>query len=428
MRRQLRRAAIAAKLLVLRVIIPLCVASACLSQAAEAVETGTTKATGKCDDNGGCSSTTPIGVSAPGSGDPDDWAMCGILYLAGGRFDLLEVARIEVVGNKYVVQLNWSGGNPIAPVQVTWTCAGFTEFSGVPAPSEARISFPAPVTAAGGGPPASNAIAGLTDACVWAGLEGSLLSKAGVGPHPGAVYTQAESTGNTVAGVQPTELTGSSLSTYAFCYTYVGKSPSVKYEFVPGSSITWGGSDGTTSTITGGFTYNSTTGDLSAVDVKLAGTEPEDATYNMPLGSPIPPPTKHIGVAGSPGYVVLQFTRDLAGVSDNLDPAAGASQYCLFCGSGGAVLSAAATGGVMVSSTPLPGWKYDYVGAPQIYKHTLTNLPGSVLTDKNWCFMTGVSGGETAFNAGLEIGPSVYAYNTTNGAGLYWNCLPFSQN
>jgi hypothetical protein len=44
--------------------------------------------------------------------------------------------------------------------------------------------------------------------------------------------------------------------------------------------------------------------------------------------------------------------------------------------------------------------------------------------------MTGVSGGEKAlaFNAGLEIGPSVYAYNTTNGAGLYWNCLPFRQN
>jgi hypothetical protein len=310
MRRQLRGVGIAAKLLVLRVVIPLCVACACLAQAAEAVETGTTKETGKCGDNGGCSSTTPIGVSTPNSGgNPKDWGMCGILYLAGGRFDLLQVARIEVVGDKYVVQLNWLGGNPSAPVQVTWTCAHFAEFSGVPAPSEARISFPAPVTAAGGGPPASNAIAGLTDACVWAGLEGSFSSKAGVGPYSGAVYTQAESTGNTVAGVQPTELTGTSLSTYAFCYTYVGKSPSVKYEFVPGSSITWGAFDGTTSTITGGFTYNSSTGDLSAVDVKLAGTEPEDATYNLPLVSqshrppnilmsPVPPDTYTFGSQG----------------------------------------------------------------------------------------------------------------------------------
>src|SRR5271170_2410553 len=136
MRRQLRRAAIAAKLLVLQVIFPLCLASAYLSQPAEAIETGTSQAKGTCPDGNGCSSTTPIGASAPGSGgNPNDWAMCGILYLAGGRFDLLQVARIEVVGDKYVVQLNWSGGNPIAPVQVTWTCAYFTEFSGAGAPA-----------------------------------------------------------------------------------------------------------------------------------------------------------------------------------------------------------------------------------------------------------------------------------------------------
>jgi hypothetical protein len=425
MRQLLRGAAIAAKLLVVRVIIPLCLASACLSRSAEAVETGTSKAKGMCDDNGDCSSTTPIGgVSPPHSGgNPSDFAMCGILYLAGGRFDLLKVARIEVVGDRYELKLNWSGGNPTAPVQVTFTCAHFTEFSGVPAPSEARISFPAPVTAPGGGPPVSKAIAGLTDACIWTGLEGSLSSQ-------GAVHTQIESSGDTFAGAQTT---ASSLSTYAFCYTYVGKSPSVKYEFVPGSSITWapwGGSGGDTSTITGEFTYNSTTGALSAVDVKLGGTQGEQGTYNLPLGSPIPPPTKKIGVTNSTGnYVSLRFSGDLAGVSDTLDPAAGVSEYCLLCGSGGAAISAKATGGVVVSSTPPPGWKYHYVGNPELYQHTTINLPG-IFTNKYWCFMTGVSGGEKAlaFNAGLEIGPSVYAYNTTNGAGLYWNCLPFRQN
>jgi hypothetical protein len=424
MRQQLRRAAIAAKLLVLRVIIPLCLASAYLSQPAEAVETGTTKAKGTCDSNGGCSSTTKIGGLPPGSaGNPNDYAMCGILYLAGGRFDLLEVARIEVVGDVYFVQLNWSGGNPSAPVQVTWTCAYFTEFTHVPPPSQARISYPAPVTAAGGGPPASKAIAGLTDACIWTGVDGSLSQYQGTNP---VEYTQIESSGNTLAGVHPTPLKGSSLSTYAFCYTYLGKSPAVKYKFVPGSSITWGDSDGSTSTITGGFTYNSTTGDMSAVDVKLAGTKPEDVTYNMRLGTPIPPPTKHIDVTGSPGYVVLRFIGDLAGVSDTLDHAAGATEYCLGCASGGAVFSTTATGGVKVSSTPAPGWTYDYVGTPKLYQHTKINLPG-IDTNKYWCFMTGVSGGEMAFNAGLEIGPSVYAYNTTSGAGLYWNCLPFSQ-
>jgi hypothetical protein len=167
MRQQLRRAAIAAKLLVLRVIIPVCLAFACLSQSAQAVETGTSKAKGTCNENG-CSSTTLIGGGTPpGSAtNPNDYAMCGILYFAGGHFDLLEVARIEVVGDSYVVQLNWSGSDPVAPVQVTWTCAHFSEFSGVPAPSQARISFPAPVTAPGGGPPASKAIALFTDACV----------------------------------------------------------------------------------------------------------------------------------------------------------------------------------------------------------------------------------------------------------------------
>ena len=421
MRQLLRRTAIAAKLL-LRVIIPLCLASACLSRSAGAVETGRSKATGTCDDNGDCSSTTPIGgVSPPHSGgNPNDYAMCGILYLAGGRFDLLKVARIEVVGDRYEVKLNWSGGNKNAPVQVTFTCAHFTEFSGVPAPSEARIAYPAPVTAAGGGPPVTKAIAGLTDACIWTGLEGSLS-------YQGAVHTQIESSGDTFAGVQPK---ASSLSTYAFCYTYVGKSPSVKYEFVPGSSITWapwGGSGGDTSTITGEFTYNSTTGALSAVDVKLGGTQGEEGTYNLPLSTPYPPPTKKIGVRNSTGnYVSLRFTGDLAGVSDTLDHAAGASEYCLLCASGGAVTSATATGGVVVSSTPPPGWKYDYVGMPELYQHAKINLPG-IFTNKYWCFMTGVSGGEKAFNAGLEIGPSVYAYNTTNDAGLYWNCLPFRQ-
>jgi hypothetical protein len=219
------------------------------------------------------------------------------------------------------------------------------------------------VTAAGGGPPASKAIAGLTDACIWAGVEGSLSTNS-------AVHTQIESTGNTLAGVQPAK---QGLSTYAFCYTYVGKSPSVKYTFVPGSSITWG--DGSTSTITGQFTYNSSTGDLSAVDVKLAGPKPEDATYNMPLTTPISPPTKRIGVSNSAGYVSLAFKGDLAGVGDSLNPAAGASEYCLGCGSGGAVSSTMATGSVQVSSAPPPGWVYDYVGTPKLYQHTTSINP-----------------------------------------------------
>jgi hypothetical protein len=422
MRQQLRCAAIAAKLL-LRVIIPICLASACLSQSAQAVETGTSKAKGTCNpNNGDCSSTTVIGGGTPpGSAtNPNDYAMCGILYLSGGHFDLLRVARIEVVGDSYVVQLNWSGGDSVAPVQVTWTCAHFTEFSGVPVPSQARIFFPAPVTAPGGGPPASKAIALFTDACVWTGVDGSLSMLKQT--HP-AVYTQIESSGETLAGAQPT---GSSLSTYAFCYTYLGRSSTVTYQFVPGSSITWGDSDGSTSAISGEFTYDSTTGGLSAVNVELAGTKPEDATYNTPLVTPITPPTKRIPVANSTGYVELRFTGDLAGASDALDSTAGASEYCLACGSGGAVLSATATGGVTVPSLPPPAWKYDYVGNPMLYSHPLTNLPG-VFTNKNWCFMTGVSGGESAFNAGLEIGSSVYAYNTTSDAGLYWNCLRFAQ-
>jgi hypothetical protein len=417
LRQSLGRIALAAKLFVLRFIIPLCLASVYLAQSAEAVVTGQSPATGKCAENS-CSSDTPIGgVSPPGSaGNPNDWAMCGILSLEGEDFALLQTARIEVAGDQYVQRVKWTGSNPHAPVRFTWTCAFFTEFTGTgwPAPSQARISYPAPVTAPGGGPPASKAIAGLTDACTWTGVEGSLSTNS-------AVYTQIESTGNTLAGVQPAK---QGLSTYAFCYTYVGKSPSVKYTFAPGSSISWG--DGSTSAITGQFTYNSSNGDLSAVDVKLAGSNPEDGTYNTAFASPIGPPTKKIDVSNSKGYVVLVFKGDLAGVDDSLNPAAGASEYCLFCGSGGAVVSTTATGGVQVSSAPPPGWVYDYVGAPKLYQHTTsTNLP--VSTSNYWCFMTGVSGGETAFDAGLTMGSPSYAYKTTNNSGLYWNCLKFVQ-
>jgi hypothetical protein len=41
--------------------------------------------------------------------------------------------------------------------------------------------------------------------------------------------------------------------------------------------------------------------------------------------------------------------------------------------------------------------------------------------------MTGVLGGETAFDAGLAMGSPSYAYKTTNNSGLYWNCLKFVQ-
>jgi hypothetical protein len=91
-----------------------------------------------------CTATSKMpGYNLP-SGNPDDYGMCGILYL-WGNFELITEARVAVVGNGYEVRMGWSGGSKWAPGRLQWTCAHFTEFSGVPPAARAEIYQPAPV-------------------------------------------------------------------------------------------------------------------------------------------------------------------------------------------------------------------------------------------------------------------------------------------
>jgi hypothetical protein len=234
MEQQFRRIAIMVKFSVLRIILPLCVASTCLSERAAAVTMGWVGESGQqpvnCDDKGNCSLTVPIGGYSVPPGNPNDYGMCGILAL-GGNFARARNARIIVVGNSYQANLQWTGGGFIPPIALEWTCAHLTEFSGLPALSKFALNVPPPVTASGGSVNRKQ-VGSKPDACLWTGIAGGLPA-----PDQGSppdVNTQVETADKTFAAVQSS---GESLSTYAFCYTFAGKSSSWKYKrigpFVP---------------------------------------------------------------------------------------------------------------------------------------------------------------------------------------------------
>ena len=225
MEQQFRRM-IAVKFLVLWIIFPLCLASACFSERAAAITMGWVGESGQqpvnCDDKGNCSLTVPIGGYSVPPGNPNDYGMCGILAVAG-NFARARNARIIIVGNSYQANLQWTGGGYLPPIALEWTCAYLTEFSGLPALSKFALNLPPPVTASGGS--ASRKQIGVKpDACIWTGIAGGLPS-ADQGSLPD-VNTQVEAGDKTFSAVKSS---GTSLSTYAFCYTFTGKSSSWKY-------------------------------------------------------------------------------------------------------------------------------------------------------------------------------------------------------
>jgi hypothetical protein len=230
MEQQFRRIVIAVKFLVLWIVFPLCLASTCLSERAAAVTmgwAGTDQQPGTCDDRGNCSLTVPIGGYSVPPGNPNDYGMCGIL-LMGGDFAKARDARIIVVGNSYQVNLQWTMGGVLSPIALEWTCAHLTEFSGLPALSKFALNQPPPVSASGGSANRKQ-IAGKPDACIWTGIAGGLPAPAQGGPAPIGppdVNTQFETGDKTFSAVQSS---GSTLSTYAFCYTFTGKVSSWKY-------------------------------------------------------------------------------------------------------------------------------------------------------------------------------------------------------
>jgi hypothetical protein len=227
---QFARTALALKSWVLQFIILFCLAFTCPSERAGAVDYGYSSDQGTCNANGVCSSTKDIpGYCAP-PGDSKCSGMCGI-FLFSISPQRINVARVEVIGHGYKVKLGWTGGGHTAPGIIEYTCAHFTEFSGVPAPSRAEMYQPAPVSNSKG----MGQIGGKPDACVWTGTEGSLLAAQGAVP---SVYTQVEKGDRTIAAAfSPSK----PLSTYAFCYTYKNKTTAWHYYYVGGPKFYSGG-------------------------------------------------------------------------------------------------------------------------------------------------------------------------------------------
>lgn len=223
------RTSMAMKFFAVWIIFPLCLAAVCISQRAAAVTMGYAGANSNppptCDEKTGvCTLTVTIGGYSAPSGNPSDYGMCGILGVYGNLARAKE-ARITIAGNQYQATLVWTGGGITPPIELEWTCVHLTEFSGLPAAAKFEVNQPSPVTSSSGSA-SSRQIAGEPDACIWTGI--ARLPSSGDDATTFDVSTQAESGGNkTVASAQT--LAGS-LSTFAFCYTFAGKSSAWKYK------------------------------------------------------------------------------------------------------------------------------------------------------------------------------------------------------
>ena len=133
------------------------------------------------------------------------------------------------------------------------------------------------------------------------------------------------------------------------------------YQFIAGSSIQWQQCNGAlcgagpSNDISGSFTYDPSTEDMSGVDIVLTGTAigagGAAGTYTLP-DNPEGPST--FAVFNADGFVEFKFATPLSGSADTLDTAANADQFCLGCGGGGAVKSFTASGGVVVVPTAAP--------------------------------------------------------------------------
>jgi hypothetical protein len=131
----------------------------------------------------GC--TQPLGVHTPhhpGSSNPDDWGMCGVLSLTG-EFGPPTVAQIIVdpTTGEYEVQV--FGYSPTVVPTLGWTCILFKQFRGVPPPADAIASGTPPSGWAYNGG-SGGSIYGNSEtiphsagkACIWSGLFGNLTT------------------------------------------------------------------------------------------------------------------------------------------------------------------------------------------------------------------------------------------------------------
>jgi hypothetical protein len=167
--------------------------------------------------DGGVGCVIPLPVRPPGKdggSNPNDWGMCGVLNMSAD-FGPPTVARIIVdPSGFYAVELIGFTAKVIPTLD--WTCVLFSDFKGVPPPSDAS-SF-TPPSFDGGSAGGIKKIAGSTgNACIWAGLSGNLetINQAEGGAF-GLAYAQFEG--------PETAFRSQNVKTFAFCSSYTAAS------------------------------------------------------------------------------------------------------------------------------------------------------------------------------------------------------------
>ena len=215
----------------MRIGFPLCLALTCFSGSAAAWGTHGSVNPATCDANGNCTSDTPMGVG-PGpslSGgtplNPADYGMCGVLHMAG-TFDNSTIAHFIIGADHYYhFDLQYKG-TPATEPQIELTCIRFSDFTGLPPDytSTLRTFEPTPLNATGGAKKTEMIGTGGEEACIWAGLAGSLSS-----PDRTAIYAYAQNdfSTSTLASVKSAPKT--SMTSYAFCNGIPGISSWVPY-------------------------------------------------------------------------------------------------------------------------------------------------------------------------------------------------------
>lgn len=172
----------------------------------------------------GCTQNTGVrhlGKGGPGSGNPKDYGMCGILSVS------MEVAEqvpwknaVQIVVDKagfYALQVGVSSKSAKAPT-AQWTCVNFSGFKGVPAIPDGVGLTPAPFSS--GTSPSSTPISASPGfACIWAGFEGDLAGN----PHPGSISV-AEGGASAQYFKPETKFSAQNATSYAFCSGYTAPS------------------------------------------------------------------------------------------------------------------------------------------------------------------------------------------------------------
>jgi hypothetical protein len=171
-----------------------------------------------------CTLTVPIGGYTVPPGNPNDYGMCAVIGLTGDLTKARE-ARIITVGDQYQVKLTWTGSGHFSPIELEWTCAYLREFSGLPAPSKFVVNQPLPVTSTGS--VSNRQLAGEPEACIWTGI--TLVPQNDTSAVSFNVSTEVESAGTKTVASAAMLGGGTSVSTYAFCNTFTGKSSAWKY-------------------------------------------------------------------------------------------------------------------------------------------------------------------------------------------------------